>query len=188
MKKYAGILPPNTAVAPIVNANPAKPSLQRHFSSFPMTSHLHIPVLRLVSLHPLLSLTISFLRVPEIHDGYEWKFFIARTTTIDDVIKTITEELGLTKTLPIPGGGALEYVLEEVWLDGIAQSTMACMVYHSYRLTLLSRFLKIACFLSSCRYSQNSLCAKPILIICQSEVPVVRSRRMVQALQTSLFL
>ena len=33
------------------------------------------------------------------------------------VIDTVIQELGLTKSLPVPGGGALEYVLEEVWAD-----------------------------------------------------------------------
>lgn len=49
--------------------------------------------------------------------------FIARSTTVREVIDAVSEELGLTKTLPIPGGGPLEYVIEEVWVDGNAQST-----------------------------------------------------------------
>jgi len=121
-----GTLQPNTLIAPLVNSNLAKPSLQRHFSSFPMTSHLHHPALRLVSLNPFLSLTLAFMRVPEIHDGFRYKFFISRTMTVTDVVDLITEELGLTKALPIPGGGNLEYVLEEVWVDGSSES----MVVH----------------------------------------------------------
>jgi diaphanous 1 len=65
---------------------------------------------------------ITFLRVPEIHDGYERKFFIARSTTVEDVVRAVIQELGLIKALSIPGGGNLDYVLEEVWLDGSAQS------------------------------------------------------------------
>jgi hypothetical protein len=42
---------------------------------------------------------------------------------VNDVVNLITEELGLTKALPIPGGGNLDYVLEEVWVDGISEST-----------------------------------------------------------------
>jgi diaphanous 1 len=117
-----GILEPRTAVAPLLDTVPNRPLDQRHFSSFPLTSHLHNPIFRLVSLHPLLSITCSFLRVPEIHDGYEKRFFISATTTVGDVISLITRELGLTKTLPIPGGGTLEYAVEEVWLDGSALS------------------------------------------------------------------
>jgi diaphanous 1 len=95
---------------------------QRHFSSFPLTSHLHNPILRLVSLHPLLSISCTFLRVPEVHDGYEKRFFISTAMTVGDVVDLISRELGLTKILPIPGGGTLEYALEEVWLDGSALS------------------------------------------------------------------
>jgi len=83
-----------------------------------MTSHLHNPALRLVSLHSSLSVVFSFLRVPEIHDGYEYKVFISRSTTVVDVIGTVVDELGLAKSLPIPGAGNLEYVIEEVWIDG----------------------------------------------------------------------
>lgn len=118
-----GIVEPSTPVGPLLNAVPNKPFDQRHFSSFPLTSHLHNPILRLLSLHPLLSISCSFLRVPEIHDGYKRRFFISATMTIGDVVDLITGELGLTKTLPIPGSGNLEYVLEEVWLDGSLQST-----------------------------------------------------------------
>ena len=35
------------------------------------------------------------------------------------------EELGLTKALPIPGGGALEYVMEEVWSDDHIESELS---------------------------------------------------------------
>lgn len=66
-------------------------------------------------------LSFSFLRVPEIHDGFQWKTFIARGNTVQDVIDSVVSELGLTKSLPIPGGGALEYVFEEVWTIGSAE-------------------------------------------------------------------
>lgn len=69
---------------------------------------------------------LTFLRVPEIHDGYEYKFFISPTTTVREVLERVTEELGLAKSLPISGGGVLEYAIEEVWVDKDAES----MVYH----------------------------------------------------------
>lgn len=87
-----------------------------------MTAHLHNPALRLVSLHSLLSLSVAFSRVPEIHDGFEYKLFISRTTTVSAVVEAVMEELGLAKSIPIPGAGNLEYVLEEVWIDGNSQS------------------------------------------------------------------
>ena len=79
---------------------------------------MHTPTLRLVSLHPLLSVTLSFVRVPEIHETFTWKVFFARASMAEDVINAVVEELGLAKTLPIPGAGTLEYVLEEVFEDG----------------------------------------------------------------------
>jgi diaphanous 1 len=87
-----------------------------------LTSHLHIPVLRLISLNVLLMISLTFLRVPEIHDSYKYKFFISRTMTVDDVIKRVIDELGLTRSLPFPGGGILEYVVEEVWVDKNSES------------------------------------------------------------------
>jgi len=87
-----------------------------------MTSHLHNPALRLVSLHSSLSLSLTFLRVPEIHDTLLYKCFISRDMTVSDVVDMVIEELGLTKTLPVPGGGNLQYVLEEVWSDEGSES------------------------------------------------------------------
>jgi hypothetical protein len=118
----SGTLQATSLVAPLVNATSARPPVQRHFSSFPLTSHMHNPVLRLVSLNTALSISFSFQRVWEIHDGFQYKLFISRHTTVGEVVEAAIEELGLAKTLPIPGGGNLEYVLEEVWTDGNASS------------------------------------------------------------------
>ena len=65
--------------------------------------------------------------MPEIHDGFQWKLFLCKSSTVRDVIDAVVEELGLTKALPIPGGGTLEYVLEEVWSDDHVESEL-----HSY--------------------------------------------------------
>lgn len=120
-----GILSPSTPVAPLLNTGPSELEEQRHFSAFPLTSHLHTPTLRLISLHPFLTLTCTFLRVPEIHDGFQWKLFLSRTTDVRSAVNCIVDELGLTKSLPVPGGGSLEYVLEEVWTDEDAESKLA---------------------------------------------------------------
>lgn len=69
-----------------------------------------------MSLHPLLSLNLLFLRVPEIHDGYEYKFFVSRSMKVNEVIECIVDELGLARSSSLPGGGNLEYILEEVWV------------------------------------------------------------------------
>lgn len=109
-------MPSSIRVAPLLHASdsPTTPT-DRHFSTFPLTSHLHTPTLRIVSLHPFLSLTCSIVRVPEIHDGFQWKLFISRSSTVHDAVDAIIHELGLAQSLAIPGGGNLEYVLEEVW-------------------------------------------------------------------------
>jgi hypothetical protein len=69
-------------------------------------------------------INLTFLRVPEIHDGYEYKFFISQSMTVDEVVERVMEELGLAKSLPIPGGGILEYVVEEVWVDRNSESML----------------------------------------------------------------
>jgi hypothetical protein len=127
---FPAILDPRLAASPLLNNPSDSATPHRHFSAFPLTSHLHTPTLRLVSLHPLLSVTLSFLRVPEIHDGFSWKSFIARSTTVREVIDSVSDELGLTKALPVPGGGVLDYILEEVWRDGKAEG-MLLVLYHN---------------------------------------------------------
>jgi hypothetical protein len=117
-------------VSPLLNSpEVVKDTPVRHFSVFPLTSHMHTPTLRLVSLHSSLSVTLSFIRVPEIHETFTWKVFFARASTSEDVISTVMEELGLAKTLPIPGAGILEYVLEEVWEDGKSERKFHSLVF-----------------------------------------------------------
>jgi hypothetical protein len=115
----------------LIQTTPPDPSLERHFSAFALTSHLHSPVLRLVSLHPSLSVSVSFLRVPEIHDGFAWKCFFSRTTTVRDVVESILDTLGLSRSLPVPGAGAVRYVLEEVWAEGDTESELHVAPLHS---------------------------------------------------------
>ena len=96
----------------------------RHFSTYPLTSHLHKPALRLVSLHPLLLLTVAFCRIPQVHDGYEWGLFISRDTTVETAMESVVNELGLSRNLPFLGSGNFEHVLEEVWTEGNSESKM----------------------------------------------------------------
>lgn len=119
-----GLIEPSTLVQPILETAPQINEHNRH-SSFPATAHLHAPVLKLVSLHPFLSIAVSFLRTPEIHDGYRRNFFISKGMNCATLIEMIKEELGLTAALPVPGGGKLDYVLEEVWRDGASESTLS---------------------------------------------------------------
>lgn len=112
---------------------------------------MHTPTLRLVSFHPSLSVTLSFIRVPEIHETFTWKVFFARGSTVKDVIDTVVEELGLAKTLPVPGTGTLEYVLEEAWEDGNSEHKICSFVFsltlipsqtwHDFHLRLISQRL-----------------------------------------------
>lgn len=112
-------------MSPLLNSSEtARDTPVRHFSAFPLTSHMHAPTLRLVSLHPLLSVTLAFTRVPEIHETFTWKAFFTRTSTIKEVVDTVVEELGLARTLPVPGAGTLEYVLEEVSDHGKSEPSL----------------------------------------------------------------
>lgn len=77
---------------------------------------MHTPVLRLVSLHPHLSITVAFARVPEIEDEFKWRFYLTRGTTVEEVLDGVGAELGLAKVIYGPGGGTVDYILEEVWL------------------------------------------------------------------------
>jgi hypothetical protein len=120
--------------------------MDRHFSAFPLTSHLHKPALRLVSLHPLLSLTVTFVRVPQIHDGFEWNVFMSRDTTVEAVVDLIVNDLSLSRNLPVLGSTNFEYVLEEVWTEGSAESK-----------TLLLKYRYKSFLLNHCQNSQNSL-------------------------------
>lgn len=71
-----------------------------------------------MSLHSHLTLPITFLRVPEIHDGFPWTVFVARNTTVEDVLDAVSDELGLTRVLEGPGGGNVDYIMEEVVGNG----------------------------------------------------------------------
>lgn len=51
--------------------------------------------------------------MPEIHDGFNWTVYYARSLTVDDIVRSVIEELGLAKSLPISGGGSIEYIIEE---------------------------------------------------------------------------
>ncbi|ELU45562.1 RhoA GTPase effector DIA/Diaphanous [Rhizoctonia solani AG-1 IA] len=94
------------------NRSESKPDSQRHFSAFPLTSHLHSPTVRLISQHPYLSFHVAFERVPEITDGFVMQWFIAYSSTVEDVINDIADNLGLTVYLAGTGGGKVDYVIE----------------------------------------------------------------------------
>ncbi len=148
-----------------------------------MTAHLHNPVLRLVSLHPHLSIHLAFLRVPEIHDDFRYKVFISKTTTIHDVINSVTDELGLTKSLPVPGGGNLEYVLEECGRMLILKVCNAQLVLSEYTLICILRIYATAWILFGLQYHRVLLLCQPIYICGHSRLPFLCPRRVVPSLQ-----
>lgn len=140
-----------------------------------MTSHLHTPTLRLVSLNPFLWTLLTFLRVPEIHDGYEYKLFFSRTTTTNDAIDLILDELGLTKSLPIPGGGNLEYVLEEVWVDGHLESTTPQFGSGLILADLLTRILEASWLVDPSQRREVPILAQPSDFCCETPIQVLRA-------------
>lgn len=117
---YVALLAPSEPIAQLLPAAGPAP-LHRHFSAFPLTSHLHKPSIRLVSLHPSLTLDLSFLRVPEIDDGFALQWYLARSTTVQEVIEGVAEEMGLTKVITGPGGGTVDYILEEAWISNTGE-------------------------------------------------------------------
>lgn len=120
----SGFLSPQTKINPLLSVSGTQDKPDRHFSSFPLTSHLHTPTLRLISRHPLLSVKLTFLRVPEIHDEFEWDLFITRRMTVADAIAGVCEQLGLAKSLPGTGGAAVDYAIEVVWKEVAGESCM----------------------------------------------------------------
>ena len=154
----------------------------RHFSSFPMTSHLHHPTLRLVSLHPLLSLSVLFARVPEIHDDFQYNLYISRTTTVTSAIETIVEELGLARSIPIPGAGNLEYCLEEVWRDGTFQSK-CFLPFGRAPSNIASRGNEATWLDRSSRPSEVQVCTQSLWSRGATRIPVLCSGGMVPPLK-----
>lgn len=105
------------------------PSLQRHFSAFPLSSHLHAPSIRLVSLHPSLHVILQCSRIPGLDDDLEVDWFVARATTVEDVINGVIEEIGLPKVISGPGGGTVDYCLEEAWISGEDEGMYKSFIY-----------------------------------------------------------
>jgi hypothetical protein len=51
--------------------------------------------------------------VPEIHDGFVWTVYYARNSIVEDVVRSVVEDLGLVKSFPMAGGGNLEYIIQD---------------------------------------------------------------------------
>ena len=105
----------------VETVNDSSLSSNRHFSAYPLSSHLHQPRLKLVSNHPLLSVWFKFLRVPGIYDGFEWKYYMAQTTSVSRAISDIADELGLIKSVALTTD-TVPYEIIEVWVDGSKRS------------------------------------------------------------------
>jgi diaphanous 1 len=110
-----GILSATDHIGSLI-ASTKPPSLQRHFSAFPLSSHLHTPSIRLVSLHSSLRVTLTSLRIPDVDDDLEFQWFLAHSTTVEEVMNGVIEEMGFSRVITGPGGGVVEYVLEEAWI------------------------------------------------------------------------
>lgn len=130
----------------------------------------------------------TFLRVPEIHDGFEYKLFISESTTVNDSIDLIMEELGLTKSLPIPGGGNLEYVVEEVWIDGHSESMSVLVLSCTTKLILAIRILEAPAHFPRIKPHWAPILCKPIHTLSEAEVQDLCSRRMVPSFNVSQYV
>ncbi|KAG1763151.1 armadillo-type protein [Suillus occidentalis] len=156
-----GIIDPSTPIAPLLEQlnYPVINASQKHFSTFPLTSHLHSPALRLVSLHAALSLSLSFARVPEIHDGFVWTVYYARNSTVEDVVRSVVEDLGLVKSFPMAGGGNLEYIIQDGTLKISSSSVLSDLI----------------------RSSLANSCQKPTLRFCVPEEWYLRPQALLQS-------
>lgn len=136
-----GILSRDDRISRHLQTGQVRPSLDRHFSSFPLTSHLHSASLRLISLHPSLRVTFNFLRVPEIYDEFKWDMYLSRTMTVAEAITKVCEQLGLSKSLP-GSGGNIDYAIEEEWLDSGSDGPCKLILFQQpvIRLTHWSSF------------------------------------------------
>jgi diaphanous 1 len=47
---------------------------------------------------------------------------------VEAAVELVVTELGLSRNLPILGGGNFEYVLEEVWTEGSAERKMSSLI------------------------------------------------------------
>jgi len=84
----------------------------------------------LVSLHKFLRATLTTARIPDLDDDIELDWFLARGTTVLDAINGVVEEFGLTRVIGGPGGGNVDYVLEEVWVSDQGDEGMS--FYHGF--------------------------------------------------------
>lgn len=49
------------------------------------------------------------------------QWYLARSTTVEEVIEGVAEEMGLTKVITGPGGGTVDYALEEAWISNTGE-------------------------------------------------------------------
>jgi hypothetical protein len=142
---------------------------------------MHNPVLRLVSLNPAFSVSFSFLRLWEIPDGFEYKLFISRDTTVGEAVDAVVRELGLAKTLPVAGGGNLEYVLEEVWTD--SKGSGACLPLYIFFDLRVSRILPASAFLPHIQHRQTPFQRESFILLGETLVQILHPRRVVSSVQ-----
>jgi len=77
-------------------------------------------------LHPSLSVLCPSFESPKFMMAFMWKCFFSRNTTVLDVVECVLDSLGLTKSLPVPGGGIVDYILEKFGTK--AMPRVSCMM------------------------------------------------------------
>lgn len=107
----AGVLPRDTPLSALIptNADEASPSTSssdrrgprpsvppvRQFSDFHLTTHLHVPLLRLV--YTPFQLQVTFTHMPGIPENFRYTWFISARLTAADVLEAILDEFGVRK-------------------------------------------------------------------------------------------
>ena len=66
--------------------------------------------------------------MPDVHDGFTWNVYLARSTTAAQVVQEVVDRFGLVKSLPVPAkaGGDVEYVLELSFDGGECTYIVSC--------------------------------------------------------------
>ena len=87
------------------------------------------PLLRLVSLHPSLSATLIFARVPEIQEDFTLKVFFPYVCTVQVVVENVCERLGLVR-VGRGKGSVVEYVIEVDMSGGKVFNSFRFICFH----------------------------------------------------------
>jgi diaphanous 1 len=93
-----------------LSAPPKRPPLNKAFSDFELSSHLHKPLLRLVYLP--LCLELCFLSVPDVPEHATCTFFVGGLMTMQEILSAILDEYRLKRSIQQgPKTASIQYII-----------------------------------------------------------------------------